>query len=195
MCHLSCQRASGASFVQFCSNRVLSEQTRTCSPSHRSMQANIVKRRPTTYSALCSFKSWSPSLLSAISPTPVTLFQWCGGRATPTEHAAQACVHTLLAVVVVLVCIACMNTSSVQRKVSFWPLSPPGASGHACSHTCTSWPHHCLQVLSLGLDPPGCRSGLGSTFLVGCVCSLPLTSPHEQGRRSEEFRVRVYETY
>ena len=49
-------------------------------------------------------------------------------------------------------------------------LAPPGASGRARTQACTARPHHCLQVIS-----SGCRSGLRSTFLVGCVLNLSCT--------------------
>ncbi len=53
-------------------------------------------------------------------------------------------------------CVYCMHECLVSATMSF-------------PHACTPRPHHCLQVLSPGLEPPGCRSGPRSTFLTGCV--------------------------
>ena len=82
---------------------------------------------------------------------------WCG----QLHH-----VHALLADISCL----CALLAWVPRLCND-VLPAAGATRHQrpCPHACTARPHHCLQVLSLGLEPPGCRSGPRSTFLVGCV--------------------------
>ncbi len=78
-----------------------------------------------------------------------------------------------------LVFIACMN---VQRLVcATMSFRTPDVSSDAtrrkrpCPHACTARPNHCLDVLSPALEPPGCRSGPESTFLVGSVVTLSLS--------------------
>ncbi len=39
----------------------------------------------------------------------------------------------------------------------------------ARTHACTARAHHCLQFMSPGLEPPGCRSGPRSVLPFGCV--------------------------
>lgn len=70
----------------------------------------------------------------------------------------------------------------------------PGARAGPYPHACTSRPHHCRQVLTPGLEPPGCRqgeyeeraydlyflccrSGPISTFMVGYLVIIFLCMP------------------
>ncbi len=73
-------------------------------------------------------------------------------------------VHTLLAVIAMLVCIACMRREClVCATMSFWPLTPPGAnSGRARTHALhvriipyTFYPRAwSLRAAGLALDRP-----------------------------------------
>ncbi len=103
-------------------------------------------------------------------------FQRCIYR-TVMRTIAQRTVHTLLAVIAMLVCIVCMSASSVQRCFS---AADATRRQRPYPHACTARPRHCLHVLSPGLEPPGCRSGPRSTFLVECVVifSLSLRTLH-----------------
>ena len=80
-------------------------------------------------------------------------------------------VHALLAKVVMICCVYCLHEYRVCATMFVRPLAPPSRHQRLCPHACTARPHHCLQLLSPGLKPPGCRSGPKSTFLVGCVVS------------------------
>ena len=87
----------------------------------------------------------------SLSTVRIYVGWWCG-----QSH----CVHALLAGIIMLVCIACMSASSEQRCPSCRWRHQARHQQRPCPHACTVHPHHCLQVLSPGLEPPGCRSGL-----------------------------------
>ena len=72
----------------------------------------------------------------------------------------------------VLVHIACMSASSVL--MSFRPLAPPGTSSRARTHALHVPIIACIGLIP-GLEPPGCKSGPISTFLVVCVVILSLS--------------------
>ena len=94
---------------------------------------------------------------------------WC-----MLEGDADNCTVYTLCLPVYRACVYRLHECLVCATMSFRPLA--GATRHQrpCLHACTARPHHCLQVPSPGLEPPGCRSGPRSTFLVGCVVTLSL---------------------
>ncbi len=78
-------------------------------------------------------------------------------------------------------CVYCLHECLVCATMSFQPLTPPGASGHARTHALEGiyliFPLHALHTRShhrLHVLSPGRRSGPRSTFLVGCVANLSL---------------------
>ncbi len=101
----------------------------------------------------------------------VARFQWCICRTvmrTIAQRTQSACRYRHA-------CVYCLHECLVCATMSFRPLTPPGASGRTRTHACTARPHNCLHVLSPGLEPPSCRSGPRSAFLVGCVVILSLS--------------------
>ena len=71
-------------------------------------------------------------------------------------------------------CVYCLHECLVCAMVVFRPLAPGTRRHRPCYMARTARPHRCLQCLSPGLEPPGCRSGTKSTFLVGRVELLSL---------------------
>ncbi len=65
--------------------------------------------------------------------------------------------------------------ASLQSLTTVFPAADATRRQRPCPHTCTARPHHCLHNISPSLEPPGCRSGPRSTFLVGCVVFLSLS--------------------
>ncbi len=96
---------------------------------------------------------------------PVPRFQRCICRTVMLTIAPRthfACRYRHVCVYCLLECLVCACNDVVP---AFWRQRP-------CPHACTARPHHCLHILSRGLEPPGCRSGPRSQFLVGCVVIL-----------------------